>query len=282
MLVTDIPTIQAAQLCSPLIHCEIRINLVEVACFVKEGLPDSIPQSSPQQTTDPVEEENSGNPPQSASEGGAKQGQNACSVPHAQPRPPSVNTAKPSTRRLAYEGLARLTDAIRDLAEERRKNILLEESELRDKMRIAKEQIEVGRSKLEDLNRVHCAWAEKIPLAQKAHGRALALRKKAQDAGATTIPDRGGNQHNIGASDEESLWDETFVIAHMNLEFVTNRVTKLRESIAAEEMTLGAGEVKYIEIKEDTNKKSMVLKSEIAKMNALIDFLSHPDNVKGC
>ncbi|KAG0573285.1 hypothetical protein KC19_VG165100 [Ceratodon purpureus] len=196
-------------------------------------------------------------------------------------RTPSVQAAKPSTPRLALEGLARLTDAIRELAKERRQNILVEEAQLREQMRIQTETIEAGRSKLEDLNRVHRTWADKFPTAQKAHGRALALRTKAKESGAILVEHDDGTHHNSDASREESLWDDTLVLAHMNLEFVTNRLSKLRESIAAEEMTVGANEVKFIAVQEDTKKKNKMLKSEIAKMDALIDFLNHPDFFKG-
>ncbi|KAG0593844.1 hypothetical protein M758_UG024500, partial [Ceratodon purpureus] len=196
-------------------------------------------------------------------------------------RPPSVDSVKPSTPRLALEGVARLTDLIRESAKERRQNILVEEAQLREKMRTATKTIEVGRSKLEDLNRVHRKWADKLPIAQKAHGRALALRTKVKESGAPTIPHDEGSHHSIGASREESIWDDTFFIAHMNLEFVTTGVSELRESIATEEMTIGANKMKYIAMQDDTNKKSIILKSEIAKMDALIDFLSHPDFFEG-
>ena len=98
---------------------------------------------------------------------------------------------------------------------------------------------------------------------------------------AAAIPSDDGSHQSIGLSVDTSIWDDTLVIAHMNLEFVTNRLSKLRESIAAEEMAVGANEVKFIAIREDTNKKSKILKSEIAKMDALIDFLSHPDFMEG-
>ena len=157
-------------------------NLVVIywkwVCFIQEGLRDSNPHLSTQHTTDPEDSRNLGNPTQSGSGDGTNPGENARSSPRAEVKPPSVDNANASTPRLAFEGLARLTNAIQDLAKERRKNILVEESELREKMRIARETIEVGRSKLEDFNRVLHTWVENLPVAQTAHGRALALRRR--------------------------------------------------------------------------------------------------------
>ncbi|KAG0597007.1 hypothetical protein M758_UG303600 [Ceratodon purpureus] len=114
-------------------------------------------------------------------------------------------------------------------------------------------------------------------VAQNAHGRAVAMQTKAKENRTPKFTQVDGSDQRTAKSGEESIWEDTFLIANSNLEFVTDRVSKLRESIASQKRTVGANEVTYLAIKEDTEKKSNALKSEKEKMDALIDFFSHPD-----
>ncbi|KAG0593482.1 hypothetical protein KC19_1G333400, partial [Ceratodon purpureus] len=182
-----------------------------------------------------------------------------------------------SPPRLALEGLARLTDSIRVIAKDRRQQILLECAGLREELAAATETIEGVRSKMEGLRRLHQTWAEKITGAHRAHSRALSLRTKAKESASPTTPSTYGMESSPINSDIESIWDDNVHIAKMNLDFLTERVSKLRESSVAQEETLGTAEHAFQAICEGNQKKTSALNLELAKMEALIEFLNHPD-----
>ncbi|KAG0624621.1 hypothetical protein M758_3G261700 [Ceratodon purpureus] len=189
---------------------------------------------------------------------------------------PTDDTQK-SPPRLALEGLVRLTDSIRNIAKDRRQQILLECTALREEMAAATETVEGVRSKMEGLHRLHQTWADKITGAHRAHSRALSLRAKARDSASPTTPSAYGMESSPMNSEIENIWDDNVHIAKMNLDFLTERVSKLRESAVAQEVTLGTAEHAFQVICEGHQKKTSALNSELAKMEALIEFLDHPD-----
>ena len=113
--------------------------------------------------------------------------------------------------------------------------------------------------------------------ARNAHTIALSLRQRTKETTATA--DQVGNvrEQRREKNADSSIWEDTLVVAEMNLGFVTERLSTLRETIAAQESIVGANEVKFIGLKEENNKRSKALKSELDKIDALIDFLGHPD-----
>ncbi|KAG0574881.1 hypothetical protein KC19_VG299800 [Ceratodon purpureus] len=192
-------------------------------------------------------------------------------------RAESSDGAQKSPPRLALEGLARLTDSIRNIAKDRRQQILLECAALREEMAAATETVEGVRSKMEGLHRLHQTWAEKITGAHRAYSRALSLRTKAKESASPTTPSANGMESSPINSGIEGIWDDNVHIAKMNLDFLTERVSKLRDSTVAQEVTLGTVEDAFQAIREGNQKKTSALNSELAKMEALIEFLNHPD-----
>ena len=209
----------------------------------------------------------------SAGNGESSGGRHAKGKLHAD----STDSGGESPPRLALQGLSRLTDSIRNIARDRREQILLQAAELRQEMDVASEGVEGARSKLESLQRIHQTWVAKIPGTQDAYNRANALQTLGKESASLKTMSSTNTGISADNSEVEAIWDDTFTVAQMNLEFVTDRVSKLRDSIAAQEKTLDTNEVAFRAIRADNQKKSTVLKLELAKMDALIEFLNHPD-----
>ncbi|KAG0574216.1 hypothetical protein KC19_VG244500 [Ceratodon purpureus] len=118
----------------------------------------------------------------------------------------SSDSSGSSPPRLALEGLARLKDSIRDIAKERRQQIILEGADLGDKMVVATKSVESARLKLESLHCLHQTWADKIPGAQNAHNRAIALRTKAHGSASTEPPSAHQTDQTTVNTEVESIW----------------------------------------------------------------------------
>ncbi|KAG0574161.1 hypothetical protein KC19_VG239400 [Ceratodon purpureus] len=189
----------------------------------------------------------------------------------------STDSGGSSPPPLAVEGLVKLTNAIRHIAHEQRQEMAFEAGEFEEKIRVAKEKFDVASAKLVSPHRIHRSWAEIIPGAETLHCIALALRERSQTH-PSNIPK---SVYDMGQyaplPTVDTVWEDTLLVARTNLEFVKDRVEKLRESIMEQEKAVGDAEATFNAVRVEANKNLLALKSDTEKMDALIQFLGHRD-----
>ena len=140
------------------------------------------------------------------------------------------------------------------------------------------DNLDKARGKLHSLTKTYKSWCEKVANAESAHRRAYDMKKIAKQPGWNKQFPGNHCGETSATCGVQIVLDDTVLIAGDNLEFAKDQVKKLKHSIAAEESTMAVIEETYFGIREETNKKYEDLKAEQAKMDALIDFLSHPDH----
>ncbi|KAG0594015.1 hypothetical protein M758_UG040100 [Ceratodon purpureus] len=174
------------------------------------------------------------------------------------------------------DAVTQLADDIIVAAKKRKESLLAEDRDCKNKYRHAAMKLDRSKKKLETLQSKLSYWEVKLAEAEKDEKKAFAFRN---DAMARTFEEGRVKKEGGGPTfvfTAASICEDVMHVVMSNATFAQTRVDRLKESGTAQQEVVVSVEDKLQTTKRRCVSRSVVLRTEISELDALLHFLGKP------